>query len=249
MDAIIRNIQARYAVPRIARTVRYERRIFAFLDILGWSKLIELSLKDKVAMRRLAGLQVLFRLDSELHDKLQGPEDSFRTHFSDTLIMSWPAPKSDKQSALVLQDLAAVLLQLFANCFLVRGGVVLGKVLHRRDIVFGPALVDAYKLETRVAIYPRVVVGTSLRAWRQSPFVQQDADGQWFINFLPCFKPGYRFPEFLGNVRRFLTGEYAHSKNDPSTSAKYAWMMSYLNRVLRDHDIRRVKPIKLGNLN
>jgi hypothetical protein len=43
---------------------------------------------------------------------------------------------------------------------LVRGGITIGKLYHSGGVVFGEAMVDAYNLESRVAIYPRVAVSS-----------------------------------------------------------------------------------------
>jgi hypothetical protein len=41
---------------------------------------------------------------------------------------------------------------------LLRGGVAEGDIIHDEEGVFGPALIRAYELESRIAMFPRVVV-------------------------------------------------------------------------------------------
>jgi hypothetical protein len=68
---------------------------------------------------------------------------------------------------------------------LVRGGVTIGKLHHSGGVVFGEAMVDAYRLESRVASYPRVVV--SSRIYTLLPNrdrVAQDTDGIWYLKYL-----------------------------------------------------------------
>ena len=68
---------------------------------------------------------------------------------------------------------------------LVRGGVTIGKLHHSGGVVFGEAMVDAYRLESRVAIYPRVVV--SSRIYTLLPNrerIAQDTDGIWYLKYL-----------------------------------------------------------------
>jgi hypothetical protein len=49
-----------------------------------------------------------------------------------------------------------------------RGGVTRGPIYIDENLVFGPALVEAYELEHKVAKYPRVVVHEKLRALLRS---------------------------------------------------------------------------------
>jgi hypothetical protein len=68
---------------------------------------------------------------------------------------------------------------------LVRGGVTIGKLYHLGGVVFGEALVDAYRLESRVAIYPRIAV--SSRIYSRLPNrdrTAQDTDGIWYLKYL-----------------------------------------------------------------
>src|SRR5690606_28003899 len=52
--------------------------------------------------------------------------------------------------------------------YLSRGGIARGQVLHRTGegvapMVFGPAFVDAYKLESQVADLPRIILSQAVR--------------------------------------------------------------------------------------
>src|SRR5438105_1445070 len=74
---------------------------------------------------------------------------------------------------------------------LVRGGVTIGKLYHSGGVVFGEALVDAYRLESRVAIYPRIAV--SSRIYSHLPNrerIAQDTDGIWYLKYLSELPPG-----------------------------------------------------------
>ncbi|WP_295996248.1 hypothetical protein [Rugamonas sp.] len=52
--------------------------------------------------------------------------------------------------------------------FLSRGGIASGKLLHRPNkdgaaIIFGPAFINAYKLESEVADFPRIIFSKEVR--------------------------------------------------------------------------------------
>lgn len=73
---------------------------------------------------------------------------------------------------------------------LVRGGISYGPCIHEDSVVFGPGMVDAYELESDIAVYPRVVVSErvldrlSPNGPETMPSLFQDEDGQWSLNYI-----------------------------------------------------------------
>src|ERR1700756_3728702 len=110
----------------------------------------------------------------------------------------------------------------FALGFLIRGGIALGGLYHSSDIVFGEALIDAYRLESKVAVYPRILISpTVLRrpgfCYVDSRLFREDQDGHC------CFE--YIFPMLMGLnnepvLVRFIARWYAENigfVNEPIT--------------------------------
>jgi len=75
--------------------------------------------------------------------------------FSDCFVISDYGPLAFTVIARV-QELAFTLLE--EEGVLCRGGIVEDRLHHSHGVAFGPALVRAHELETRVASYPRIVV-------------------------------------------------------------------------------------------
>jgi|GEM_PF-1165401 len=247
LQAGLRYMHMKDAVPQVARQVRYENRVFAFLDILGWSKLIEDSRKGRIAMRRLAGFQLHMRLDQDHQVESPDPLGKCMTHFSDSVVLSWLPPSGRKAFNRILFELAEWIWNLFLNGFLVRGGLVQGKVFHRPGIVFGPALVDAYYLESKTAIHPRVLVSPSLVREPTPPLARRDRDGLFFVDFMALCRGRDWCDDFLGQVRRFLIAEHARQV-DARVRAKYEWMIEYFNSLLRDLMLKTVHPIPMPSV-
>src|SRR5690606_30140761 len=68
--------------------------------------------------------------------------------------------------------------------YLSRGGIARGKVLHRIEqgaapMVFGPAFLEAYELESQVADVPRVVLSQTVRKECACLAEQEDKLGQF----------------------------------------------------------------------
>lgn len=73
---------------------------------------------------------------------------------------------------------------------LIRGGATLGHLHHKGGVVFGPAMVEAYELESSVATYPRVVVSPDLCSRVGGNFdllLLTDFDGVRHLNYFRRF--------------------------------------------------------------
>lgn len=46
---------------------------------------------------------------------------------------------------------------------LVRGGIARGQLIHDRIMVVGPAMIEAYRLESKEAFYPRIIIEKELK--------------------------------------------------------------------------------------
>jgi len=84
------------------------------------------------------------------------------TAFSDSIVVSEDV--LDGFGTYRIGGYAAYLaLELLARGFLVRGGASVGSLYHRDGTVFGPALIEAHQLESKVAQFPRLAVSAAFR--------------------------------------------------------------------------------------
>lgn len=79
---------------------------------------------------------------------------------SDSIILS--LPKSEQGAWFLLRRCMSLSTELLVRGFLVRGAIVLGSLYHEGNTVFGEALTRAYRLESEVARYPRVLVANDV---------------------------------------------------------------------------------------
>jgi hypothetical protein len=147
----------------------YERRFVAYIDILGWKEACGDPNKRVVVAavaRKLSELPESF--SRPLKDRLKATQrgvvdlDHLGTEvvtFSDNLAISTPASADYR---LFFKFLSIVCRDLLTEGFLARGGVTLGKLYHRENMIFGPALIDAVNLEQKEAIYPRLLCSSDL---------------------------------------------------------------------------------------
>jgi hypothetical protein len=159
-------------------------------------------------------------------------------------------------------------MRLISRKILCRGAVSVGKFIHTDHYLFGPALVEAYTLESKAAMYPRVILDhTVIEAGAQNSIMdhdsseelryvrsllEQDSDGMYYIDYF--FKaqselddPEYDFPEYINNlgaiIRKGLMGSSHHSKAD--IRVKYSWMRERYNQMVE----QVTEPKIIENLN
>ncbi len=131
----------------------YEKRIVAFVDILGFRTMIEDS-KTDIELRWKIKKAVEIIRESARADV----DYSVRkvSTFSDSAVISYGV----KTSSLfyILLDIIHLQLGLGALGIVIRGGIAIGDCYHDGNIIFGPAMNEAYRLEQDVAKWPRVVI-------------------------------------------------------------------------------------------
>lgn len=146
------------AAEKFANALRYKVRIVAFLDILGWKSAVlskdeEGSSVVKALGKALSQMRGAATYFNSLSKILPQHQEAFGTplvtQFSDSLVISVDDSSLGKKT---LQDALFILTSsLIEHGMLLRGGVVRGEILHDEAMVFGPALITAYQLESEIA--------------------------------------------------------------------------------------------------
>lgn len=184
------------------RSSVFSDHLTLYLDLLGvtdaansWdearsSELIKLLL-------RLAASKSEFELDGE-----SMPDGGFKfkisaeiSTFSDHVVSSYLISKTKNQKLIDLQitmftdqaqRIAASMARDALNIgLLVRGGLTVGKLFHEQGVVFGEAMIDAFQLESRTSIYPRVAVSSAIYDhFDARKYLEQDADKIWHLNYV-----------------------------------------------------------------
>lgn len=166
--------------------VAYEQRVIAFIDILGFGSLVDKSANDpsvvgmisnalEVALTEYVRERTFFDVHESkipleelrafraemalLNQQFERQHQVTVSHFSDTVVLS--APASDLIGSQLVVDLAGRLTMSFweGHEMLVRGGITKGLLIHDQGgRLFGPAMNEAYHLESKVASFPRIVI-------------------------------------------------------------------------------------------
>jgi hypothetical protein len=246
-------------------SIRYQTRIVAFIDILGWKNAIQKRLpSDEVRAlgKTLMQLQWVTNhynaLSNLMPSGMPWPGNPMMTQFSDSILIS---VDDDEHGRFELQRALQILSSnLIGASRLLRGGVARGEIFHNGSLVFGPALIEAYELESQHASSPRVILSEQLGGewggadstgaipWLPSP------DGYLFFNFLqpfmgnPFLKNPKLWQDHLGPVRELIL----KMAKDPNCSevvfSKYMWLAAYFDKVCDEYpecDVDKVMPLAI----
>jgi hypothetical protein len=190
--------------PKAGESVEYEPSIISLFDILGFKDLLGRAGEDANAVSEMLSLARRFSTPDE------GAAENFgwkSINFSDTVVRAVPIVSDANVKVRLgivfyeLTDVAHLQVNLLFRNVLIRGAVTIGRIFMKADVVFGPGLVDAHLLESKHALYPRVIVDKRvLKALKEIPLlrshlfdeemsyinrlVRKDTDGHLFVDYL-----------------------------------------------------------------
>ncbi len=147
-----------------------EQRIVCFIDILGFGNYIEkfnYSNDITIVLEMKKSFEDAIKTLKDRNNNPGGILDSLEHKtFSDNVLISIPYQDSDN-SFITRFNLIAMYARSFQfsmmqKGFFTRGGLSMGSYYSDDNIVFSRALVNAYRLESRTAIYPRIVIDNAI---------------------------------------------------------------------------------------
>jgi hypothetical protein len=131
--------------------------------------------------RKIANNLLGDKTSSEDFNKYALIEFSF---FSDNFAVSAPVEHADW----VFGILSCASLKLLHMNFLVRGAVTLGELYHEKNVIFGPALIEAVDMEKK-AEYPRLLCSENLVEFLnktdykdKNKVILRDCHHDWIVN-------------------------------------------------------------------
>lgn len=132
----------------------YQNRVVAFLDILGFSRLVAEADDPGLRAAILGAVRVM-------RDTLAPNEVSdFRfTQFSDCTVLS--ARLDTYGCNLVMTGAIMLAVNLLNRGLLLRGGIAVGNMIHTSEVMFGPGFLAAFGKDAQGAM-PRIAVDDSL---------------------------------------------------------------------------------------
>lgn len=245
-------------------SLKYETRFIAYLDVLGWKSLINKSNGNDSIVQQLGISINAIQQQIKMNQFLPRPNDLQITQFSDSVAISTSTkyPLSE-----TLLGTIKFIINNFMNLgFLVRGGVTCGLLIHRDSMIYGPALIRAYELESKYAIWPRVLLDDSLVPGgstgntyvdKQNHFIGFDKlwkkdqdDDKIYLDYLQPIitAPGIELDEnllkaTLEPARKIIKAGLEQFDKDSKEYSKYNWMISYFNCLIDEYPNAQLEKI------
>lgn len=233
------------------KKIEYTESAVCFMDILGFRALIESSVgkPDMVeAIGKIVG-QVMQRTRQRSEERFMDNPNAIDNHgaqvihFSDSIVVS--VSRTDIEGLIWFFSLIIEIGEKLMMAGLpVRGGAALGEVYHENGIIFGPAMVEAYDLESKLAQTPRVILSKRL----QAKAAQEDLEDHLMHNYVSAgpdfnrvdyikknFSVSYYGPELL-NYMAILHSTIMNGLQNKNISVvgKYEWMRREYNMLLKE---------------
>lgn len=241
--------------------IEYEDRIVIYFDLLGFKYHIANSL-DETGFVHVRNVIYHLANEKKVHDKRNnefGSDGLEISIFSDNAVLS--IPLGDEFGNIYIIAMVEFLQrELLELGYLVRGGMSVGKLYHKDNIVFGPALVEAVNIE-QTTIYPRICFTTKtyekidtrlkkngkyaypndIKAFNEliMKYKDESLNEFYYLDFLSQYgefdEPEY-YLEYIKKVKKIIEKEKTKII-DSHTYDKYEWFETYLRNVCKNLDI------------
>ena len=234
-------------------TYAYRPAIVTFIDILGFSEIVKTSGAAKIGKL----LAVLSEAAAGEVDDDNWPAGLARSiAFSDNVVRVCPIDSDDSSGSLFHELLSLVMIQteLADMGVFMRGGIAVGNVHFSGTTIFGPAMVRAYELESKLAIYPRIVLDPQvIETYLKTPSMKGDAhsaakdleyidallhegdDGLYSVDYLRASKDqlggSMNYLNFVRRHRDSIKAEAAKFPNYNGIKQKLVWLANYHNNA------------------
>jgi hypothetical protein len=221
----------------------YQELYIAFLDLLGFTSQVEDAKNDPVAHKKLRTVLHLVR-----ESLCENPSISFRlNYFSDCIVLS--GDRTPQGLGEMFHSILTLTSNLMQHDVLIRGGLAAGRVHHSRDFLYGAAFNRAYKLESKEAHDPMVllspeVIEDARRYGDQHMGYLVEQNGRYFIHFLLQYALYRPTPIYQGMVILDRPGARVMNficqrlyQHQGSIRAKAKWIRAYWNESVAVHGI------------
>ena len=205
----------------------YSYRFVCFMDMLGCKKLVWESEASQAAFEKVKKIASVFEEEHKkyvanhwcngftfsvpkngrIKDYRLAEEDIKvdMSMFSDSIIISYELSDSSlfldwyRRIFQVFNDLCRLQFGFAVKGIFLRGGLTYGKIYHRGNVCFGPALINSVMLESKHARYPCIAVDKAIVGKIQDDMKSDLEDD---------YAPGYKYPHKLRKFAEELFCDY-----------------------------------------
>ncbi|WP_427501078.1 hypothetical protein ACQE3E_21915 [Methylomonas sp. MED-D] len=239
----------------------YRDAVVTFIDILGFREIVMTSEPD-VVRRKLTAIK-RFAVPRSVASEDEEEFEPITIQFSDSIVRVRPVDTETNQMYPIgivfheLLDMVHAQGELVKEGVLLRGGIAYGQIHYDGSVLYGPALIKAYDLESKYAVHPRIVVEPELISELKSnqylqskhnsleqeleyieKLLRQNDDGIWFVDYIRAVASELdeieMYPEFLEDHRNLIVNAASAHPGFSTVSAKYMWLAKYHNSCIEE---------------
>ena len=239
----------------------YEKAIVSFVDILGFRELVENSTSG--AVKSTLDLVNRFAVPEVENEDLDFSFVAESISFSDCIVRVRRIEKEPNLSypaGLVFYEIIDLLHaqgELLNQGILIRGGIAYGDIYFDKNQIYGPALNHAYELESKYAVYPRIVLSPDLIKESKTnkllkseshtyemeleyiaKLIKQGDEGLWFIDYIRAMEneldDSSMLPGYLLQHKKIICEGAKKFQKMSNTLSKYLWMAKYHNDLINE---------------
>ncbi|MEC4594125.1 hypothetical protein VPG91_24200 [Nitrospirillum amazonense] len=211
-------------------TIDLKLHFVAFLDVLGFSEMVNSDVQNN----KNDHLSKLFKCHQAASSIFSEAPDCSITQFSDSIVVA--KPYDSEKFQWFVKCVAKYQRLLLDEGLLCRGGIAVNKHFSNGSFTFSAGLIDAYRVESTTARYPRVVISDEVlnliyeddRSIMYPNLIRED-DGLFFIDYIGITS-GER-PKSLVETTKSIINQMKNNKI-PSVREKGLWLASYVDSVL-----------------
>lgn len=236
--------------------VEYRRCLVSFFDLLGFKEIVRSR-----SAHDIASLVGLFQRTGRVSEETEEAFEAQSFQFSDSIVRMMPLDSHSNIEfpvGILFHEVLAIVhacLEMANHGVAIRGALTLGDAYYSGSRMFGPGMVRAYELETRVALYPRVIVDPAVMwAFKRDPrlkkdthsaaeeaeylrkLLRRDRDGIWFVDYLFAAQNEVDDPSqylaLLGNNKVCIEALLQTRTSLDDIASKGLWSAAYQNEVL-----------------
>lgn len=216
-----------------------------FIDVLG--------IKNKIESNSKWALDWMWIFYKNIMNEIKNNSQIKVRIFSDNILICEEIDGKNPEIAIyeILSVIEKIEFEQFKiGALFLRGSFVVDDLHFDENFVYGQALLKAYELESKTAIYPRVIVDDSVlkHIKIENSFISLDNDNVYFYDYLQAYITKNKDSSFdklsrlSGNILLNL-----QSKNiTESVIKKMDWLINYFNNTCKKNEINM--KIKKGRL-
>ena len=214
----------------LKKKFKFEKMLVAEIDVLG----IKNSLNEEYAVDILRALHDEFSYAKEDAESLDSEYCVIHKHhykiFSDNIAIAVGC-MGEWEIGIKLNNLANAIARLQAKLWhrhglILRGGIAFGDCFVDDIMILGQGLVDAYKLESEISIYPRVILNPDLNKYTNllnKKDFEKDCDGFYYVDYISLWNKRIDLTDKKKDIE-ILRRRIGESK-DQRVIQKYRWLL------------------------